>query len=84
MRAIIFLTSTSACIHRYVIIIIIVVVVVVVVVVINLWCCPLPHPFIYCNWFSISSASRQKGLSTSHLYTQLDPFALKLTSYCFQ
>ena len=26
------------------------------------------------------SASRQKGLSTSHLCTQLDPFALKLTN----
>ena len=26
----------------------------------------------------ISSASRQKDLSVSHLYTQLDPFALKL------
>ena len=27
----------------------------------------------------ISAASRQKGLTTSHLYIQLDPFALKLT-----
>ena len=27
---------------------------------------------------TISSASRQKGLPTSHLYIQLDPFALKL------
>ena len=27
------------------------------------------------------SAARQRGLSTSHLYIQLDPFALKLTSY---
>ena len=27
-----------------------------------------------------SSASRQKGLSTSHLYIQLDPFAMKLTT----
>ena len=25
------------------------------------------------------SAPRQKGVTTSHLYTQLDPFALKLT-----
>ena len=30
-----------------------------------------------------SSASRQKGLSTSHLYIQLDAFAWKLTSYDF-
>ena len=29
----------------------------------------------------ISSASRQKGLSISHLSIQLDPFALKLTNY---
>ena len=31
------------------------------------------------NETPISSTSRQKGLSTSHLYIQLDPFALKLT-----
>ena len=28
-----------------------------------------------------SSVSRQKDLSTTHLYTQLDPFALKLTNW---
>ena len=28
-----------------------------------------------------SSASRQRGLTTSQFYTQLEPFALKLTDY---
>ena len=28
-----------------------------------------------------SSVERQKGLTTSHLYTQLDAFAAKLTNY---
>ena len=35
--------------------------------------------FYLCSILNISSASMQKGLSTSHLYTQFDPFALKLT-----
>ena len=33
------------------------------------------------NIYTKSSTSRQKGLSTSYLYSQLDPFALKLTKY---
>ena len=33
---------------------------------------------------NILSVSRQKGLSTNHLYIQLDPFALKLTIYMVQ
>ena len=33
------------------------------------------------EWKYTSSASRQKGLSNRHLYTQLNPFALKLTTF---
>ena len=37
--------------------------------------CTVPISYLY-----NSSASKQKGLSTRHLHTQLDPFALKLTT----